>query len=109
MMLSLAAVQLIEVVVHSRAAGQCCCFSAVQLINVRAKAMQAASDEVSSGMMTVFLRADSRLGDATAAARMYMRERLGIEDPVCHVANYLFTNCKVIAGHTEVSPFEGLF
>lgn len=35
-------------------------------------------------------------------ARKYCRERLHMEDVVLEVANYLFTQCKVVAGHEEV-------
>ena len=47
-------------------------FTAVDLINVRARAMQNASNNVSSGMMTVFLRSSSKLGDALEAAKLYV-------------------------------------
>ena len=52
-------------------------FAAVDLINVRARAMQNASNNVSSGMMTVFLRSSSKLGDALEAAKLYVPPALG--------------------------------
>lgn len=64
--------------------------------------MQKASEEVSSGMMTVFLGNTSKLKTAMLAAREYCRQRCSISKPVCQVANYLSPDCKVIGGHTEV-------
>ncbi len=78
-------------------------FAALHVVKVRAKAMQKATEAVDSGMMTVFLAHGHKLNYAMLAARTYCKERLGIEDPVCKVANFLYTECKVIAGHTEVS------
>ena len=69
---------------------------------MRATAMQKASEEVDSGMMTVFLGPSNKISYAMLTARKYCEARLNIEQPVCRVANYLFTECKVIAGHTQV-------
>ena len=79
------------------------CPIAIDLVNIRAKAMQAASEEIPSGLMTVFLSPSSKLKFAMMAARRYCSERLNIETPVCQVANYLFPECKVIGGNREVS------
>lgn len=78
---------------------------AVEVVRVRAEAMQQASEEVSSGMMTVFLNHSSKLKTAMAAARDYCQQRCNIDNPVCNVANYLYPECKVIAGHTEALDF----
>lgn len=67
--------------------------------------MQKASERVGSGMLTVFLAHDSDLKLAIKTAKEYCEQRRGIEDPVCIVANYLFPECKVIAGHEEVSCY----
>lgn len=77
--------------------------SAVKVVKKRAEAMQKASEKVSSGMLSVFLTHDSDLKGALRTAKEYCIERRNIQDPVCQVANYLFPECKVIAGHTEVS------
>ena len=74
----------------------------MEVVKVRANAMQKATEEADSGMMTVFLNADHKLNFAMLTARKYCSVRLGIEDPVCQVANYFYTECKVIAGHNEV-------
>ncbi|KAL0280020.1 UNVERIFIED_CONTAM: hypothetical protein PYX00_001445 [Menopon gallinae] len=71
---------------------------AVHLTRVRAMAMQACSEAVPSGMMSVLYGADSDLKGALEAAR-HKCEESGIENPVCVVANYLIPECKVIAGH----------
>ena len=76
--------------------------TAVEVVRVRAEAMQEASEEISSGMMTAFLGSGSKLKMAMAAAREYCQQRCDIHDPVCSVANYLYPECKVIAGHIEV-------
>ena len=68
--------------------------------------MQKASEEVPSGMMTVFLGSRAELKTAMLAAREYCQQRCGISQPVCAVANYLYPECKVIAGHTEVNVFH---
>ncbi|CAL1545995.1 unnamed protein product [Lymnaea stagnalis] len=78
---------------------------AVKLVKVRAEAMQKASETVGGGMLTVFLAHDSDLKAAIRTAKDYCQERRGIEDPVCVVANYLFPECKVLAGHEEALEF----
>uniref|UniRef100_A0A7R8VEM1 [acyl-carrier-protein] S-malonyltransferase n=1 Tax=Timema douglasi TaxID=61478 RepID=A0A7R8VEM1_TIMDO len=77
---------------------------AVRLVNVRAEAMQLASEVSPGGMMTVWYGPDSQLGYACLQAREWCKER-GIEDPECAVANYLYPHCKVIAGHIEALKF----
>ncbi|KAH9509506.1 hypothetical protein Btru_046062 [Bulinus truncatus] len=78
---------------------------AVKLVKVRAEAMQKASEVVGSGMLSVFLAHDSNLTLALKTAKEYCQKRRGIENPVCVVANYLFPECKVIAGHEEALEF----
>ncbi|KAK7115467.1 malonyl-CoA-acyl carrier protein transacylase, mitochondrial-like [Littorina saxatilis] len=78
---------------------------AVEVVRIRAEAMQKASEEVPSGMMTTFLNHSSKLKTAMLAAREYCKQRCNIDDPVCQVANYLYPECKVIAGHTEALDF----
>lgn len=71
-------------------------------MKVRAEAMQTASEESSSGMMTAFYDRHAKLGFALHAARQYCQQRLGMANPVCRIANYLYPECKVIAGNEEV-------
>lgn len=77
---------------------------ALRLVKVRAEAMQIASEVVESGMMTVLLKPNSKLGEAMQKAKEWCVER-GIEKPVCTVANYLYPGCKVVAGHKEALKF----
>ncbi|KPJ00371.1 putative malonyl-CoA-acyl carrier protein transacylase, mitochondrial [Papilio xuthus] len=70
---------------------------ALRLAELRAAAMQAAAAARAGGMLTVWLAADARLGEALARARDHAAER-GVHGPVCAVANYLYPGCKVVAG-----------
>lgn len=63
--------------------------------------MQAASEAVPSGMLSVLGQPQSNFALACMDAREHCKT-LGIEDPVCEVANYLFPDCRVISGHLEV-------
>ncbi|CAG5124881.1 unnamed protein product [Candidula unifasciata] len=78
---------------------------AVKLLKVRAEAMQKASEQVGSGMMSVFLAHDSDLTGAIKMAKEYCIQRRNIDIPVCTVANYLFPECKILAGHEEALEF----
>lgn len=76
----------------------------IKLIQVRAEAMQAASDEHPSGMATVLYGPDSDLGGACVKAKDWCIER-GVENAECAVANYLYPHCKVVAGSLEALNF----
>ncbi|XP_071087411.1 probable malonyl-CoA-acyl carrier protein transacylase, mitochondrial [Haliotis cracherodii] len=78
---------------------------AVELVKVRAEAMQKASEETPSGMMTVFCGHDTKLNFALHAAKEYCRVKLHMENPVCSIANYLYPECKVVAGNMEALNF----
>lgn len=70
-------------------------------VKVRAEAMQEASEAVPSGMLSVLGRPQTKFSFACLEAREHCKA-LGIENPVCEVANYLFPDCRVISGHLEV-------
>lgn len=70
-------------------------------MKVRAEAMQKASDMVPSGMLSVIGRPQAQYKYACFQAREYCKN-VGIEEPVCSVANYLFPDGRVIAGHHKV-------
>lgn len=74
----------------------------MRLVKVRAEAMQLASEMTPSGMMTVFFGPNSKLNTACAEARKHC-EALGLENVECKVANFLYPECKVIAGNKEVT------
>ncbi|XP_050395824.1 malonyl-CoA-acyl carrier protein transacylase, mitochondrial [Patella vulgata] len=78
---------------------------AVRVVKVRAEAMQRASEIIPSGMMTVFVGHNSKLNFAMLAAREYCSQKLHIREPVCCIANYLYSDCKVIAGNEEALQF----
>ncbi|KAM7114355.1 malonyl-CoA-acyl carrier protein transacylase, mitochondrial isoform 2-T2 [Molossus nigricans] len=73
-------------------------------VKVRAEAMQGASEAVPSGMLSVLGQPQSKFTFACLEAREHC-ETLGIENPVCEVANYLFPDCRVVSGHLEALQF----
>ncbi|XP_022708864.1 probable malonyl-CoA-acyl carrier protein transacylase, mitochondrial isoform X1 [Varroa jacobsoni] len=77
----------------------------VHLVKLRGEAMQICSEERPSGLMTVFLRADSKLNLGTKLAREWCQEREKIKDPVCEIASHLFPHCKVIGGDEKALEF----
>lgn len=66
--------------------------------------MQKASEAVQSSMLSVIGNFKTKYSTACVEARDHCLT-LGIKDPVCEVANYLFPNGRVIAGHSEVREF----
>ncbi|KAK1167154.1 malonyl-CoA-acyl carrier protein transacylase, mitochondrial [Acipenser oxyrinchus oxyrinchus] len=77
---------------------------ALYAVKVRAEAMQNASDVVPSGMLSVVGRPESKYNYACLEARNHCKT-LGVENPVCVVANYLFPDGRVIAGHLQALEF----
>lgn len=71
------------------------------MVKVRAEAMQKASELIPSGMLSVMGRPQAKYKHACLQAREHCLS-LGIKEPVCSVANYLFPDGRVIAGHKEV-------
>ncbi|XP_029652893.1 malonyl-CoA-acyl carrier protein transacylase, mitochondrial [Octopus sinensis] len=78
---------------------------AVKLIKVRAEGMQAASEETPSGMMSVFCTHRTKLGLAMQVAKEVCKQKHDLYGPVCQIANYLYPDCKVIAGHDMALSF----
>lgn len=74
----------------------------LRLIKTRAEAMQSASNEVNSGMMSVFIGRESKLSLAMEAAREWCNKYMKIDVPCIQIANHMYAECKVIAGHKEV-------
>lgn len=77
----------------------------LNLVKVRGQAMQEASDLVKSGMMTVFIGADSELGFGCKVAAEWCKRQHDIEGAVCQIANHLYCGAKVIGGHEEALQF----
>ncbi|KAK5876531.1 hypothetical protein CesoFtcFv8_025875 [Champsocephalus esox] len=77
---------------------------ALYVVKVRAEAMQRASELVPSGMLSVVGRPQAQYKHACLQAKEHCMS-LGIEEPVCSVANYLFPDGRVIAGHQQALDF----
>lgn len=77
------------------------CVVALYAVKVRAEAMQKASELVPSGMISVVGGHETNYKYACLQAKEHCKS-LGIEEPVCSVANYLFPDGRVIAGHRQV-------
>ncbi|KAM9334483.1 malonyl-CoA-acyl carrier protein transacylase, mitochondrial [Symphorus nematophorus] len=77
---------------------------ALYAVKVRAEAMQKASELVPSGMLSVIGRPQAQYKHACVQAKEYCKSQ-GIEEPVCSVANYLFPDGRVIAGHQKALDF----
>ncbi|EDS30220.1 malonyl CoA-acyl carrier protein transacylase [Culex quinquefasciatus] len=72
---------------------------ALRLVQIRAEAMQLASEQHTSGMATVLYGADARGGLQGCPGLR------GVESPECRIANYLYPSCKVIAGSEDALKF----
>ncbi|XP_030006764.1 malonyl-CoA-acyl carrier protein transacylase, mitochondrial [Sphaeramia orbicularis] len=77
---------------------------ALYVVKVRAEAMQKASELVPSGMLSVIGRPQANYKHACLLAKEHCLS-LGIQEPVCSVANYLFPDGRVIAGHQQALDF----
>ncbi|KAJ8261820.1 hypothetical protein GJAV_G00158790 [Gymnothorax javanicus] len=77
---------------------------ALYAVKVRAEAMQEASERVPSGMLSVIGRPEAKYNYACLQAKEHCQS-LGLQDPVCSVANYLFPDGRVLAGHAEGLDF----
>lgn len=77
-------------------------YPALYVVKVRAEAMQKASELVPSGMLSVVGRSQAHYKFACVQAKEHCGS-LGVEEPVCSVANYLFPDGRVIAGHQQVA------
>ncbi|CAL8103542.1 unnamed protein product [Calicophoron daubneyi] len=77
----------------------------LQIVRVRAEAMQKACEKSPGAMASVFLEHNSQLKLAILAAVNYCKTELNMPDVVCNIANYLYADCKVIAGHKQAVKF----
>ena len=60
----------------------------LRLVKERGRLMEAASESVPSGLLSVNVLAGSKLSDACKAAREFAKT-LGVEAPICHPATHL--------------------
>uniref|UniRef100_A0AA85K3M9 [acyl-carrier-protein] S-malonyltransferase n=1 Tax=Trichobilharzia regenti TaxID=157069 RepID=A0AA85K3M9_TRIRE len=77
----------------------------LHIIRVRAEAMQKACDQKSGAMLTVFVNPGSPFKLAIAAAINHCEIHHKILNPCCKVANYLYPDCKVLAGNSEAIEY----
>ncbi|CAF1253247.1 unnamed protein product [Rotaria sordida] len=77
----------------------------LRLIKIRAEAMQTTSNEVNSGMMSVFVGRETKLTLAIEAAREWCNKYMKIDIPCIQIANHMYAECKVLAGHKEALQF----
>ena len=76
----------------------------LKVLKVRCSEMQRLSERIPSGMLTVITsRNSTKLADVCAAAREHVAKTRAVpEPPICSIANYLFADGRVIAGHMPV-------
>lgn len=89
------------VINHAFTVSFCVLCVALYAVKVRAEAMQTASELVASGMLSVIGRPQAQYKYACMLAKEHCKSQ-GMEEPVCSVANYLFPDGRVIAGHQKV-------
>ncbi|AWO98144.1 putative malonyl-CoA-acyl carrier protein transacylase mitochondrial [Scophthalmus maximus] len=77
---------------------------ALYVVKVRAEAMQKASELVPGGMLSVVGRRLAQYKYACLQAKEHCKS-VGVKEPVCSVANYLFPDGRVIAGHQQALDF----
>ena len=76
----------------------------VRLVSVRGNAMQYASEKSPQGMMSVYCAPDAKLSEACKDAQKWALDN-GVEEPVCQVAIYLYTQSKILAGNIEALEY----
>ena len=76
----------------------------LRVLKVRCSEMQRLSERIPSGMLSVITsRTSTKLTDVCAAAREHVAKSRALpEPPICSIANYLFADGRVIAGHMPV-------
>lgn len=71
----------------------------IRLVSVRGNAMQYASEKSSQGMLSVYCTPEAKLSEACQDAQKWALDN-GVEEPICQVAIYLYTQTKILAGNT---------
>ncbi|VDP82196.1 unnamed protein product [Echinostoma caproni] len=77
----------------------------LHLVRVRAHVMHEASERVKGAMCSVFLDHTSQLKLAILAAKNHCETTLRLDKPYCAVVNYLYSECKVVAGNLAAIEF----
>ncbi|KOC65390.1 putative malonyl-CoA-acyl carrier protein transacylase, mitochondrial [Habropoda laboriosa] len=76
----------------------------IRLVWARGKAMQEAADKVPQGMVSITCLPKAQVAKACEEARKWAMD-LGVENPVCRVAIYLYTERKILAGNLEALEY----
>ncbi|XP_072764095.1 probable malonyl-CoA-acyl carrier protein transacylase, mitochondrial [Anoplolepis gracilipes] len=76
----------------------------VRLVSVRGSAMQYASEKSSQGMLAVYCKPEAKVSQACKDAEKWALDN-GVEDSVCQVAIYLYTQSKILAGSTKALEY----
>lgn len=76
----------------------------IRLVSVRGNAMQYASEKSPQGMLSVYCSPDTKLTEACKDAKQWALDN-GVEDPVCQVAIYLYTQMKILAGNAQALEY----
>ena len=77
---------------------------ALELIKVRARAMQQCCVKHASQMVTCVGKSSTKFRNACSLARDHCREQ-GVEDPCCHVTAHLAPNLVTIGGHPQAVDY----
>ncbi|CAL7935684.1 unnamed protein product [Xylocopa violacea] len=76
----------------------------VRLAWARGKAMQYAADKVPQGMLSVSGTPKAKVIKACTKAEKWAMD-IGIENPICRIAIFLYTDSKILAGHAEALEY----
>lgn len=76
----------------------------IRLVSVRGAAMQQASEKSSQGMLSVYCTPKARVSEVCKNAQNWARDN-GVEQPVCEVAVYLYTQSKILAGNIQAIEY----
>ncbi|XP_029155387.1 probable malonyl-CoA-acyl carrier protein transacylase, mitochondrial [Nylanderia fulva] len=76
----------------------------VRLVSVRGNAMQYASEKSPQGMLSVYCSPEAKLTEACKDAKQWAMDN-GVEDPVCQVAIYVYTQTKILAGNAQALEY----
>ncbi|EFN88371.1 probable malonyl-CoA-acyl carrier protein transacylase, mitochondrial [Harpegnathos saltator] len=76
----------------------------IRLVSVRGTAMEYASHKTPQGMMSVFCTPEAKVHEACRDAIKWARD-IGVDNPICQVAIYLYTQSKILAGHKETLEY----
>lgn len=77
---------------------------ALQLVQVRAEAIHAASEMCKGGMASIVFGPDSNVIEACKAAKVWCLNN-NIEKPECLISNYMYPKYKILSGNDEALEY----